>query len=96
MQMYFAPTLDVMAGLAPMGPNSAALYRLRGQRTLEDGAEASRRPSSVMLRMTPSPAPREKGTRAPSLAKREKVGAGWRPDEGRRNPLTKVDEVYEA
>jgi hypothetical protein len=31
-------------------------------------------------------------TRTPSLAKREKVAAGWLPDEGQRNPLTKFRE----
>jgi hypothetical protein len=36
-----------------------------------------------------SSAPREKLRAFPSLAKREKVAAGWRPDEGRRDPLTK-------
>src|SRR5476651_2294205 len=42
-----------------------------------------------MLRMTPSPASREKESAGPSLAKREKVAAEWRPDEGRRKPLAK-------
>jgi spermidine/putrescine transport system ATP-binding protein len=39
--------------------------------------------------MTPSPASREKESAGPSLAKREKVAAEWRPDEGRRKPLAK-------